>query len=207
MSVAVQLPLVLGRRCKGGPWIQRRHPNRQSVRWFLSPMVFRTRSMNVGSSSMKAKRHMRMAAALLTSALLLCSVASAQQSGVLGFWKEPAGSVIHIESCGADVCATLVTLSPSAPGRVDSKNPNRSLQPRSLCGLRIGEGFHLSSPSRAEGGTLYDPKSGKTYQGTMASSGDQLNLRGFVGLPIFGRSEKWVRTPAVDTCRADRTGQ
>ncbi|GAC1424777.1 MAG: hypothetical protein NVSMB62_21810 [Acidobacteriaceae bacterium] len=156
------------------------------------------------SSAMKAKRRIRLTMALLTPALLICHAVSAQQSGVLGFWKEPGGSVIHIENCGSDVCATLVALSRSAPARVDRKNPNRTLQQRSICGLRIGQGFHLSSPSKAEGGTLYDPKSGKTYQGTMSSSQDQLNLRGFVGLPIFGRSEKWARTGAVETCRAEQ---
>ncbi|GAC1650360.1 MAG: DUF2147 domain-containing protein [Acidobacteriaceae bacterium] len=156
---------------------------------------------------MKAKQQMRMAMAFLTSALFFGHLAPAQQGAVLGFWKEPAGSVIHVENCGSEICATLVTISRTAPARVDSKNPDRTLQQRSLCGLRIGKGFRLSSPSRAEGGTLYDPKSGKTYQGTMASSGDQLSLRGFVGLPMFGRSEKWTRTGAVETCRAEPAGQ
>lgn len=134
---------------------------------------------------------------------LLASVgASAQDSGVLGYWKEPTGSVIHIDHCGADICATLVALRPTAPSRVDVHNPDRRLQSRSLCGLQIGQGFHLASANRADGGTLYDPKSGKTYRGTMTSEGDRLNLRGYVGLPMFGRSETWTRTTAVETCKS-----
>jgi uncharacterized protein (DUF2147 family) len=64
-----------------------------------------------------------------------------QENGVLGYWREPEGSVIHIETCGKDVCATLVALSSSAPGRVDGKNPDPKLRNRSLCGLRLGEAF------------------------------------------------------------------
>ncbi len=150
---------------------------------------------------MPTKLSCRKAAALLAPALLLGHALSAQEAGVLGFWKEPGGSVIHIENCGPSICATLVSLSRSAPDRLDTKNPDHTLQSRSLCGLRIGQGFHLASPAKAEGGTIYDPKSGKTYQGTLTNNGDQLNLRGFIGISLFGRSERWTRTPAVETCR------
>jgi uncharacterized protein (DUF2147 family) len=134
--------------------------------------------------------------------LLLCSLLWAGQSGVLGYWKEPSGSVIQIAPCGELVCATLVALGPSTPERTDSMNPDAALKTRALCGLRIGTDFHLTSPTRAEGGTLYDPKSGKTYHGAMSSDGDQLSLRGYVGIPLFGRSERWVRTGPVATCGA-----
>lgn len=138
---------------------------------------------------------------LLLASLFFCArPAPAQDSGVRGYWREPTGAVIHIESCGPDLCATLVFLSPSAPSRTDIHNPNRALQARPLCGLQIGRAFHLTSPTHAEGGTLYDPKSGNTYRGAMSSSGDRLNLRGYIGLPLFGRTETWTRTGPVETC-------
>jgi uncharacterized protein (DUF2147 family) len=151
---------------------------------------------------MQTNRAIRILAALLAAALLLCGQLAAQESGVLGFWREPTGSVIHIDHCGPDICATLVFVRPNAPSRVDTHNPDPALHARSLCGLRIGQGFHIASPAKAEGGTLYDPKSGKTYRGAMSSTGDQLNLRGYVGLPIFGRSETWTRTIAIETCKS-----
>lgn len=123
-----------------------------------------------------------------------------QENGVLGYWTEPQGSVIHVDACGKDVCATLVDLSPSAPARVDGKNPDASLRHRSLCGLRIGEGFHLVSPDKAQGGSLYDPKSGKTYHGIMTASGMQMDLRGYIGIALFGRTERWTRTEKTVTC-------
>ena len=125
-----------------------------------------------------------------------------QQSGVLGYWKEPHGSVVHVEACGKDLCATLVEISPSAPGRVDGKNPDSKLRQRSLCGLRIGTSFHLTSPTKAEDGNLYDPESGNTYHGTMTAHENQMDLRGYIGISIFGRTQRWDRTPPVRVCSA-----
>ena len=123
-----------------------------------------------------------------------------QRSGVVGYWQEPQGSVIRIDTCGENVCATLVAISPSAPARVDGRNPNPDLRRRSLCGLRIGGGFHLTSADKADGGSLYDPKSGKTYHGIMTAHGDHMDLRGYIGIAVFGRTERWIRTEPVTTC-------
>ena len=129
---------------------------------------------------------------MLLPLLLLSSAGSAHDHGVFGYWREPGGSVIHVATCGSDVCATLVALSKSAPSTVDGKNPDVALRNRPLCGLRIGDGFQ-SSGDKAEGGHLYDPKSGKTYKGSMTAKGNELDLRGYVGIKAFGRSETWTR--------------
>ena len=43
-------------------------------------------------------------------------------------------------------------------------------------------------------GTLYDPTDGATCRGRVTLTGTRtLSLRGFVGLPLFGRSETWTR--------------
>lgn len=126
---------------------------------------------------------------------LLASSAIAQSGGVVGDWRTPDQAVVRIAPCGADLCAILVQLGPDAPSRVDGKNPDESKRSQKLCGLQIGYGFHLADPSHAEDGRLYDPKSGKTYRGAMTSNGDQLSLRGYVGLKAFGRTETWTRVP------------
>jgi uncharacterized protein (DUF2147 family) len=144
----------------------------------------------------------------LTSAVLwLCAAPqlsagslSAQQNGVLGHWKEPGGSIVQVATCGKDICVNIVSISPAAPGRVDNNNPEASLRGRSLCGVRIGEGFHPVTPTKAEEGRLYDPKSGRTYRGRMESHGDELSLRGYIGISILGRTEKWSRTPETKVC-------
>lgn len=135
---------------------------------------------------------------LFTGTLLgLASFAAAQDrgvSGVVGSWRTPGGAIVRVAPCGADVCATLLQLEPGAPTRLDTNNPDPAQHTRKLCGLQIGYGFHLADPAHADDGHLYDPKSGKTYKGAMTSAGDQLDLRGYVGIKAFGRSEHWTRT-------------
>jgi uncharacterized protein (DUF2147 family) len=125
--------------------------------------------------------------------VLLTSGAVFAQQGVLGTWREPGGARIEVHRCGADVCARLIQLSANPANTVDAKNPDPALQHRELVGLEIGQGFHLDDASHAEGGRLYDPKSGKTYNGSMVSEGDSMKLRGYVGLKMFGRTEVWTR--------------
>ena len=45
------------------------------------------------------------------------------------------------------------------------------------------------------GGEILDPENGKTYRATMklADGGRTLVVRGYIGLSIFGRSQKWNR--------------
>jgi len=125
--------------------------------------------------------------------LILLGSARAQSGGILGAWRSPTGATISIYHCGNGACAKIVALGKNTPTRVDEKNPDASLRKRALCGLGIGSGFHLVDNTHADGGQLYDPKSGKTYSGEMASDGDSLKLRGYIGLRMFGRTEMWTR--------------
>ena len=134
--------------------------------------------------------------------VLSTGLASAQ--GVIGSWRDPTGSVIAVYPCGSAVCARLTSLSPNAPTHVDARNPDSALRTHSLCGLVIGHGFRLKDAAHAENGTLYDPKTGKTYRGSMAAEGTHLDLRGYVGLKIFGRSQTWTRIQPSDVGCAAR---
>jgi uncharacterized protein (DUF2147 family) len=135
--------------------------------------------------------------------LLIPICVNAQSFTVLGDWREPTGSVIEIFHCGKDVCAKMVAISKQAPTQLDKNNPDPKSRTHPLCGLQIGYGFHLTDPTHADGGRLYDPKSGKTYHGTMTAEGNQLHLRGYVGFKAFGKTETWTRTDrSAATCHA-----
>jgi uncharacterized protein (DUF2147 family) len=121
------------------------------------------------------------------------AVLAAQSGSVLGDWSDPTGSILHIDRCRAGLCLWIVALGPTAPSTSDIHNPNPGDRGRALCGLKIGSGFTLRDPAHASGGTLYDPKTGKTYHGMMTVEGTNLDLRGYVGISLFGRSETWTR--------------
>ncbi|MFC0251378.1 DUF2147 domain-containing protein [Massilia consociata] len=45
------------------------------------------------------------------------------------------------------------------------------------------------------GGEILDPAKGKTYKSkaTLKDNGNKLEVRGYIGAPMFGRSQTWVR--------------
>ena len=133
--------------------------------------------------------------------LALAVTAGAQPDAITGQWVEPTGSVIRIDRCGDQMCVWVVSLSKKAPSSFDIYNPDPAKRSRPLCGLQIGTGFIPRSPGEARDGTLYDPKTGKTYHGQMKLNGSRLDLRGYVGLPLFGETQIWTRpTSPVMSC-------
>lgn len=49
--------------------------------------------------------------------------------------------------------------------------------------------------ARWKDGQILDPQSGKTYRCSLqvAEKGNKLNVHGYIGLPMFGRSQIWER--------------
>lgn len=142
-----------------------------------------------------ASRLLVAAALFLLAAALATPALAANSAGVFGEWRTPSGSTIRIEHCGAHVCLQVAALPPDVPS-TDIHNPNAALRGRALCGLVIGSGFVLTDGNHASGGTLYDPKTGKTYRGGMTMEGSRLHLRGYIGIPLFGASQTWTRVTA-----------
>jgi uncharacterized protein (DUF2147 family) len=43
---------------------------------------------------------------------------------------------------------------------------------------------------------VVDPENGKEYKGKITAVGnDKLNMRGFIGISLIGRTQTWVRLP------------
>lgn len=40
-------------------------------------------------------------------------------------------------------------------------------------------------------GTITDPKTGKTYKCTISRDGEKLNVRGYIGFSLIGRTQTW----------------
>ena len=75
----------------------------------------------------------------------------------------------------------------------DVKNPDANLRAKPIVGLEILKDF-VYQDGKWTGGSLYDPKSGKNYSGNMTLKGnDVLNMRGYIGISIIGRTEVWKR--------------
>lgn len=78
--------------------------------------------------------------------------------------------------------------------KLDMNNPDAEKQQRKVLGLNILNDFTFDGDDTWENGTIYDPKNGKTYSSkiTQNENGD-LNIRGFIGFSIIGRTETFVK--------------
>lgn len=76
----------------------------------------------------------------------------------------------------------------------DTKNPDSKLRNREVIGLVILNNFVFDGDDTWEDGTIYDPREGKTYSCKITQKGkDKINVRGFVGISMFGRTEVWTK--------------
>ncbi len=149
-----------------------------------------------------------MVALLFGLAAAMAAGATAEEArGITGRWLSGQGDgVIEIYECGASgLCGKLVWLKePLENGvpAVDSRNPDASRRKQPICGLIMLGGFHQAGPNHWEDGWIYDPSSGKTYHATMTlESPTILQLRGYVGIPLFGETQTWTRAdPKLSSC-------
>jgi len=63
-----------------------------------------------------------------------------------------------------------------------------------IVGMTIVKGIKLKD-GHYEGGEILDPENGKTYRCLMKldSTGNELEVRGFIGIALIGRSQIWTR--------------
>lgn len=77
----------------------------------------------------------------------------------------------------------------------DLYNSSAAQQNRAVMGLVILEKFEfLKSEGEWSNGTIYDPHNGKTYSCKITKvSKNEIEVRGYIGISLLGRSEVWKR--------------
>ncbi|MEI6507842.1 MAG: DUF2147 domain-containing protein [Bacteroidota bacterium] len=80
--------------------------------------------------------------------------------------------------------------------KVDKNNPDEKLRSRHISGMLILKSFEFNtSDNNWQNGEIYDPKNGKTYSCKLTlSNQNTLEVRGFIGISLIGRTEVWTRT-------------
>jgi uncharacterized protein (DUF2147 family) len=130
--------------------------------------------------------------------VLLSSVAFAQKADdILGKWVNSSGEgQITMYKKGDKFFGKLSWIKePNENGKpkTDIKNPDPKLTGNPLVGLDIVKDFVFEDGKWTDG-KVYDPKTGKTYSGNMSMTGlNQLNMRGYIGISLIGRTENWKR--------------
>lgn len=126
----------------------------------------------------------------------------AAQSSPIGVWKsidDHSGkpmALIRISESNGELKGKIEKLFSPPPEEKNPKcvkcNDNRKDQP--IIGMTIIEGMHAEGNAFG-GGTILDPDNGKIYKSrmTLSDDGGKLNVRGYIGVPMFGRTQTWLR--------------
>lgn len=132
-------------------------------------------------------------------ALALCYPVWAGETPV-GVWRTyddgdglPA-SLVQIEERNGTLEGRVIKILPRPGHDVDAKcvkcDGDRKDQP--ITGMKIIWDMRPDG-NEFTGGKIFDPDSGKTYGCKLKVAGDKLDVRGFLGMALFGRTQTWVR--------------
>ena len=67
---------------------------------------------------------------------------------------------------------------------------------KSLKGVTVVRNLKNVGGTRYDGGSIMDPKTGKTYKlkAEIAEGGKKLKVRGYIGVAALGRNQTWIRS-------------
>ncbi|HLS37449.1 MAG TPA: DUF2147 domain-containing protein [Sphingobacterium bovisgrunnientis] len=131
--------------------------------------------------------------------LLIAFFAQAQSTDILGKWMTiddesgQAKSIVEIfKKSDGKYYGKIVKLlqKPENENCVNCKDDRKN---KPLLGLEIIRGLKKEG-NEYTAGNITDPKSGKTYKCTITRDGDKLNVRGYMGFSLIGRTQTWTAT-------------
>jgi uncharacterized protein (DUF2147 family) len=137
--------------------------------------------------------------ALSLSSFCLLSQTDSEADKILGLWQTGSGKgKILITKYGDKYGGKLVWLrepnDESGNPKTDIMNPDPAKRKNPKIGLNNLLGFNHTGKGKYENGTIYDPENGKTYKCVMTLENDNtLNVRGFIGFTLIGRTDAWTR--------------
>ncbi|MBL0728054.1 DUF2147 domain-containing protein [Piscinibacter sp. HJYY11] len=138
------------------------------------------------------------------AALMVSGVAFAQNATPVGLWKsideksKVEKSLVRITETGGVISGKIEKLlDPAVKPDAVCDECSGELKGKPVVGLTIISGAKKNPDESAQwdGGTVLDPANGKTYKLRLRPSADnkKLEVRGYVGTPMIGRSQTWVR--------------
>lgn len=148
-------------------------------------------------------RNILFAAGCCVSLFVMSGATRAQSAnGIEGLWlTQNERAAISIEACedGASLCGKIAWIIDGGM-QVDEKNEDTALRARPLCGLRILYGFHQGKePNEWLDGKIYKADDGDVYNASVTLvDTNRLRLRGYVGIPLFGKTQMWKRVDQAD---------
>jgi uncharacterized protein (DUF2147 family) len=145
----------------------------------------------------------KMSAAAVLAALAFVAGSAFAQGSPVGVWKtiddktKTERAQVRITEAGGTFTGRIEKLlaADAKPDSVcDKCSDDRKDKP--IVGMEIIRGVKKAEADNTwEGGTILDAGEGKVYRVRLqlADGGKRLEVRGFVGTPMLGRTQTWVR--------------
>ena len=138
----------------------------------------------------------------IVAATMIYSAAWAQSASPIGLWKS-----IDDRTGKPTAIIRITEVEGRFQGRIEKVFPEPGESANPVCGECKGElkdqpivGMIILSELRHVGdeyteGLILDPDDGKLYRCTVRlfDGGNRLNIRGYIGIPLLGRTQVWLR--------------
>jgi len=124
----------------------------------------------------------------------------ASNSSPVGRWKTvddatgKAKSIVDIREENGKLYGMIETLFDPPVPKPTCYLCSGAMKDRPLVGLQVLWGFRQDG-DRWSGGQILDPESGRIYHASLAleDGGQKLRVHGYIGIPLLGRTEHWLR--------------
>jgi len=131
------------------------------------------------------------------SSFLYSLTAQTNADAVVGSWLTASGkAIVQIYKEGNVYNGKIIWLKTptyeDGKPKVDKNNPDKSKQVNPLLGLNMLKGFVFKKDQWVDG-TIYDPENGKTYSCFIKHREGKLDLRGYIGISLIGRTQTWYK--------------
>lgn len=140
--------------------------------------------------------------ALLSAALLSLTAQAAAPHNPEGLWlTQNKRSVVELKKQPDGTLGGKIAWIIEGGMQFDEKNPDAAKRTNPMCGLNIVSGLTQgkNDPNGWHNGKIYKADEGDTYDSKLTmQSADKLEVRGFMGVSLFGKSQTWTRVTAKD---------
>ena len=138
----------------------------------------------------------------LATVLVLAGTAAWAQSSPAGLWRtidddgKTEKSHVRIAESGGTLSGRIEKIADPSKQSARCAECEGARKDQPVLGMTIIEGVRRASGAdHWDGGTILDPNNGKVYKVrmTLKDGGRALEVRGYVGMPLLGRSQTWQR--------------
>ena len=138
---------------------------------------------------------------LIALALAAAAGAVLAQATPVGLWKtidddgKTEKSLVRIAETGAAVSGKVETIFDAAKAKELCEKCTDERKDQPVAGMTIIRGAKKGDDGVWAGGDILDPNNGKVYKLHLkpVDGGKKLEVRGYVGMPLLGRTQTWVR--------------